>query len=143
PRTWPDSWHSERFLSWWKLIWHSLSPRSPDGSAVHWGGQEPPAGGWLGQGRAAQRADPFPAEARRYIPTDWHFGESPGHGAAEPQQELQAPLRVRGPPGEPGHGRAPRQSLLPLPHPGAHPPGTDTSGVCGVLQSLSLSLVCC
>ncbi|XP_050175251.1 endonuclease V isoform X6 [Myiozetetes cayanensis] len=62
-------------------IWCGLSPRSPDGSAVRWSGQEPPAGGWLGQGRAAQGADPFPAEVRRYIPTDRHFRESPGHGA--------------------------------------------------------------
>lgn len=49
-------------------------------------------------------------------------------GAAEPQQQLQAPVRVRGPPGEPGHGRAPGQGLLPLPRPGAHPAGTAPRG---------------
>lgn len=133
-------------------VWHSLSPGSPDRPAVHWSGQEPPAGGWLGQGRAAQGAGPLPAEVRRDIPADRHLGESPGHGAAELQQQLQAPLRLRGPPGEPGHGRAPRQGLLPLPHPGAHPAGTAGQPGEGrreqrqpspaVFQSLSLPLCC-
>ncbi|XP_064532309.1 endonuclease V isoform X2 [Pseudopipra pipra] len=65
--------------------------------------------------------DSFPAEVRRYIPIDRHFRESPGHGAAELQQQLEAPVHLRGAQGEPGHSRAPRQVLLQVPRPGAHP----------------------
>ncbi|XP_026908412.2 endonuclease V isoform X2 [Acinonyx jubatus] len=104
-------------------LWGGLSPWRPHGPALHWGGQETPAGRWPGEQHPAQGEDRTPAGWRRLVSSDRGLWDRAGHGPEEPRPQHQAALCLCGPQDQPGGGRAPDPRLLQVSDPGARAPG--------------------